>query len=121
GGTYRVNRRLTYTVGDGRVEFTSEGASVRVIPTELKELAQLRGFDEDEALEAIAARFEQREVQPGEHIARDGEPVDGVHLIAHGRVEERASGPYGDEAALDVLTGGDHLGEQAFVETDGIW
>ena len=26
GGTYRVNRRLTYTVGDGRIEF------VRTVP-----------------------------------------------------------------------------------------
>lgn len=32
GGVYRVNRRLTYTVGDGRVEFVQDGADVRVIP-----------------------------------------------------------------------------------------
>ena len=25
GGTYRVNRRLTYTVGDGRIDFAREG------------------------------------------------------------------------------------------------
>ncbi|GDY59288.1 hypothetical protein SVIO_099110 [Streptomyces violaceusniger] len=31
-GTYRVNRRLTYTVGDGRVEFITTGSQVRVIP-----------------------------------------------------------------------------------------
>ncbi|MDQ3773416.1 MAG: Crp/Fnr family transcriptional regulator, partial [Pseudomonadota bacterium] len=32
GGTYRVNRRLSYAVGDGRVTFTTTGAEVRVIP-----------------------------------------------------------------------------------------
>lgn len=32
GGAYRVNRRLTYTVGDGSVEFVQDGAAVRVIP-----------------------------------------------------------------------------------------
>src|SRR5919197_4904844 len=32
GGTYRVNRRLTYVVGDGRVTFTNTATKVRVIP-----------------------------------------------------------------------------------------
>ncbi|MCA1695377.1 MAG: Crp/Fnr family transcriptional regulator, partial [Actinobacteria bacterium] len=32
GGRYRVNRRLTYTTGDGRVTFISTGAEVRVVP-----------------------------------------------------------------------------------------
>ena len=53
GGVYRVNRRLTYTLGDGRVTFTNTGADVRVIPAELCELAPLRGFDDTGALEAL--------------------------------------------------------------------
>ncbi|MET8853081.1 Crp/Fnr family transcriptional regulator, partial [Amycolatopsis sp. NPDC004625] len=32
GGAYRVNRRLSYAVGDGRVTFTTTGTHVRVIP-----------------------------------------------------------------------------------------
>ena len=51
GGTYRVNRRLSYAVGDGRVTFTTTGAEVRVIPQELCELPLLRGFDDDEVLD----------------------------------------------------------------------
>ncbi|HLU30053.1 MAG TPA: family 2B encapsulin nanocompartment shell protein [Glycomyces sp.] len=121
GGAYRVNRRLTYTVGDGRVEFTTEGAEVRVIPSELGEIAQLRGFDAEGALEALAERFEQRELQPGERLAAEGEPIDGLHLIAHGRVEEQASGPYGDQASLDVLIDGDHLGQEVLTERDAVW
>src|SRR5581483_7502748 len=35
GGTYRVNRRLTHTLGDGRVEFVTTGAAVSVVPAEL--------------------------------------------------------------------------------------
>src|SRR6185369_6078695 len=31
GGTYRVNRRLSYRIGDGRVTFTNVGSDVRVI------------------------------------------------------------------------------------------
>lgn len=38
GGTYRVNRRLSYTRGDGRVTFVQTGAQVRVVPAELSEL-----------------------------------------------------------------------------------
>lgn len=38
GGVYRVNRRLSYAVGDGRVTFTTTGAKVHVIPQELCEL-----------------------------------------------------------------------------------
>lgn len=47
GGVYRVNRRLSYTVGDGRVSFTNIGSEVRVIPLELGELPALRGFDDE--------------------------------------------------------------------------
>lgn len=32
GGAYRVNRRLVYEVGDGRVTFVQEGSAVRVVP-----------------------------------------------------------------------------------------
>ena len=35
GGTYRVNQRRSYAVGDGRVTFTNVGADVQVIPQEL--------------------------------------------------------------------------------------
>src|SRR5262245_33733871 len=35
GGVYRVNRRLSYTVGDGRVSFNNIGAKVQIIPQEL--------------------------------------------------------------------------------------
>src|SRR5688572_21542269 len=57
GGTYRVNRRLSYELGDGRVTFTNVGAKVQVIPQELRELPLLRGFDDDVVLAALADRF----------------------------------------------------------------
>src|SRR3954468_17088400 len=61
GGTYRVNRRLSYTLGDGRVSFTTVGSEVKVVPAELCELPTLRHFDDSEVLEALGARFAQRE------------------------------------------------------------
>src|ERR1700710_926477 len=44
GGVYRVNRRLSYAVGDGRVTFTNVGADVLVIPGELCEIPFLRSY-----------------------------------------------------------------------------
>ncbi|NUW32501.1 cyclic nucleotide-binding domain-containing protein [Nonomuraea sp. SMC257] len=116
GGVFRVNRRLTYTLGDGRITFTTTGAEVRVIPAELTELAPLRGFCEMEVLEALAARFIQREYEAGQAIVTEGSAVDQLVLIAHGRVAKSGHGAYGDEQALGVLADGDHLGEQLLTE-----
>ncbi|MEV4292269.1 family 2B encapsulin nanocompartment shell protein [Nonomuraea bangladeshensis] len=117
GGVFRVNRRLTYTLGDGRITFSTTGSEARVIPAELTELPVLRGFDDMEVLEALAARFTQREVEPGEQIVAEGAEGDRLVLIAHGRVDKVARGAYGDDQELGVLADGDHFGEQAL--TDG--
>ncbi|MFH8796563.1 family 2B encapsulin nanocompartment shell protein [Streptomyces sp. NPDC017941] len=121
GGVYRVNRRLSYTVGDGTVDFVQDGADVRVIPRELGELALLRGFDDVEVLTAIADRCVQRDVRAGETLAERGAPAEHLHLIAHGRVNQTTAGPYGDEVALDVLADGDGFGEHALLDEDARW
>ncbi|GAA0451384.1 family 2B encapsulin nanocompartment shell protein [Streptomyces sp. NPDC046215] len=120
-GTYRVNRRLTYTVGDGRVEFISTGTEVRVIPPELGELPLLRGFDDGAALEALADGFVQREYAAGDTLVEAGAPADHVFLIAHGKLNQTGPGKYGDETVLRVLADGDHFGEQVLLEPDGTW
>ncbi|MFJ8825349.1 family 2B encapsulin nanocompartment shell protein [Streptomyces sp. NPDC102467] len=121
GGTYRVNRRLTYTVGDGSVEFVQDGAEVRVIPRELGELALLRGFDDIDVLTAIAERCVQRDFRAGETLVERGAPADRLHLIAHGRVSQISVGEYGDEVALDVLADGDRFGDDALLEEGARW
>ncbi|MFF4528343.1 family 2B encapsulin nanocompartment shell protein [Streptomyces sp. NPDC001407] len=121
GGTYRVNRRLAYAVGDGRVTFVQEGADVRVVPAELGELPLLRGFDEPEVLRSLAGRFEQREYEPGDVLARAGQPADHVVLIAHGKVEKTGTGKYGDEVRLGVLADGGFFGGQVVSDEPGTW
>ncbi|WP_405946118.1 family 2B encapsulin nanocompartment shell protein [Streptomyces prunicolor] len=121
GGTYRVNRRLSYTRGDGRVTFVQTGAQVRVVPAELSELPLLRGFTDSDALGALAERFEQREFAPGQLIVEAGRPADQVFLIAHGKVEQLGEGPYGDEAVTGLLADGDTFGGQALADPDGSW
>jgi hypothetical protein len=65
GGTYRVNRRFTYLVGDGRVSFTTTAGEIQVVPGELGELGLLRGYEDQEVLAALAGRFTRLEVAAG--------------------------------------------------------
>lgn len=121
GGTYRVNRRLRYTVGDGRVSFTNTGTDVRVIPQSLCELPLLRGFDDVEVLNALADRFVPQEFAAGDVIVQAGQPADQVLLIAHGKVNKMTPGKYEEEALRDVLADGDYFGGQALVESQDSW
>ncbi|TDV52156.1 Cyclic nucleotide-binding domain-containing protein [Actinophytocola oryzae] len=121
GGTYRVNRRLTYSVGDGRVTFTGTGSGIRVIPAELGELPLLRGYVDDEVLDALAAGFEQREFSAGDTIVEFGHQSNEAFLIAHGKVQKIGPGPYGDESVLDTLANGDHFGDETLIDPQSMW
>jgi len=120
GGTYRVNRRLSYAVGDGRVTFEKTGAVVRVVPAELAELPPLRGYADAEVLPELARRFAQREFEPGEVLAEFGHRADRVVLIAHGKVAKSGPGAYEGEAALGVLKDGDHFGAEVLRSADAL-
>ncbi|GLW44548.1 nucleotide-binding protein [Streptomyces sp. NBRC 14336] len=121
GGTYRVNRRLSYAVGDGRVTFVKTGDQVEVIPAELGELPPLRDFEDLDVLTELARRCRQRELAAGEVLASFGSPADEVYLLAHGRVEKIGTGPYGDDESLGVLADGAYLGDHALLGEDAIW
>jgi CRP-like cAMP-binding protein len=121
GGTYRVNRRMSYAVGDGRVTFTSTGGEVRVIPAELGELPLLRGYDDDDVLAALANGFEQREFEAGDVIVEFGHESNEAFLIAHGKVTRIGPGRYGDETVLDTLANGDHFGDETLVDPQSMW
>ena len=107
GGSYRVNRRLTYELGDGRVSFVTTGAEIRVIPTELRELPMLRTLEDEAALAAVASRFVPREVAPGDVVVTRGDPADQIVLVAHGKLERLGAGKYGTDSVLDLLVDGD--------------
>jgi CRP-like cAMP-binding protein len=121
GGAYRVNRRLSYTVGDGRVTFSNVGADVKVIPAELGELPLLRGFDDEAALGALADRFVQREFASGDVLVEAGTPADQVFLIAHGKVAKLGTSEYGAQIELGVLVDGDYFGDQVLAGTSSAW
>lgn len=122
GGVYRVNRRLSYVVGDGRLSFLNTGTKVEVIPQELCKLPLLRGFDEQGlVLHSLAARFTQRECKAGELIVEAGTPAEHVYLIVHGKASKLGSTKYGDPVTIETLADGDHFGDQAVVESSDTW
>jgi CRP-like cAMP-binding protein len=121
GGTYRVNRRTSYAVGDGVVTFTSTGSAVAVIPEELRELPLLREVTDLDLLTEIAGRFVQQEFAPGETLVEAGQAAEQVFLIAHGKVNKVGLGKYADPVVLDVLADGDYFGDRTLVEDDDVW
>jgi hypothetical protein len=121
GGVYRLNRRLTYAVGDGRLGFVATGARVQIVPATLGELPLLRGYADAEVLGNLAPRFEQREVAAGELIVERGQPAEHVVVIVHGKAQKIGQGKFGDNTVLENLADGDHFGDQAVVESDDVW
>jgi CRP-like cAMP-binding protein len=121
GGTYRVNRRLSYAIGDGRLSFVSEGREIRVVPAELRELPLLRDFTDEQALGALASRFEQREFGPGDVIVRAGQPREELFLLAHGKANKLAPGRFGDDQVMNVLSDGDHFGSELLAGGQDQW
>jgi CRP-like cAMP-binding protein len=122
GGTYRVNRRLTYSTGRGRLSFAQTGSDVRIVPPTLAELPLLRGLEDQQLLTELAGRFEQREFEQGEVIAERGTPVDHVLVVAHGKIRKLGDGKFGDhEAVLGTLANGDHFGDEALTGDASAW
>jgi CRP-like cAMP-binding protein len=122
GGTYRVNRRLSFVVGDGKLTFTNVGDRVSVVPEELGELPALSGFENPEVLGELARRCEQREYAAGEVIAQSGAEADYAVLIAHGKVARHTSGKYGNEVRLKLLGDGDYFGDNVLTDEEpGPW
>ena len=121
GGTYRVNRRMSYSVGDGRLEFSNIGARAMVIPQELTELPLLRGFADETVLGILAGRFEQMEYKPGQMIVQRGAPAEHVFLLVHGKANRLGVGQYGADTVLETIADGAHFGDQSVVEHDDVW
>ncbi len=115
GGTYRVNRRLSYVLGDGLLTFTSTGASVRVIPAELAELPWLHGVEDADLLNTLADRFVQQDFEPGEVIVQAEQPADRIVLLAYGKANKLGIGKYGDQTVLEVLADGEHFGDPSLL------
>ncbi|MBT2479170.1 family 2B encapsulin nanocompartment shell protein [Streptomyces sp. ISL-94] len=121
GGTYRVNRRLSYSVGNGIVEFIKTGTQVQVIPAELGELPLLRDYKDLDVLAELARRCRQIDFEPGQELTSFGNASDQVFLLAHGRIDQIGPGPYGEDAVLRTVADGAFFGEDSLVDEEAIW
>jgi Phage capsid-like protein/Cyclic nucleotide-binding domain len=119
GGTYRVNRRLSYAVGGGRVAFSQTADEVAVVPPTLREIPLFAGLADDAAIAALAERFTRRDAAAGEVIAERGQPADRMYVVAHGRVNRVGAGEYGEDAVLGAVGDGGHFGAEALAEGEG--
>jgi CRP-like cAMP-binding protein len=122
GGTYRVNRRLHLRPGSGRVRFEHNGADdIKVVPATLTELPVLRGYDDPAALSELAGGYRVRQVRAGKVLCRAGQPVAETYLVVHGRLTRYTTGPYGEEAVLGVVSGGEPIGQEAIGRPQPRW
>jgi CRP-like cAMP-binding protein len=121
GGTYRVNRRLTYAVGGGRVTVARTDGEARVVPPSLREIPLLAGVRDDAVLEALAERFVREEVEPGATIVQEGGAADRFFVVAHGRVDRIGSGEFDEATRLGVVADGGYFGGEALTEETGTW
>jgi CRP-like cAMP-binding protein len=106
GGAYRVNRRLSYEGGTGKVMFAGPSGDVVLVPPSLTEIGFLAGLADPELLAALAGRFTRTDYHAGEIVAADGRLV----VIAHGKVTRSRTGKYGHTAATGMLADGDYFG-----------
>ena len=107
---YRVNRRLAYQVGGGRVAVAQTADQATVVPPSLREVPLFAGLTDDAVLGAVAAAFSQQTVPGGTVIAGRGQPVDEFYVIAHGKVTRAGDGAFGQDAALGLVADGGYLG-----------
>ncbi|MBO2450165.1 cyclic nucleotide-binding domain-containing protein [Actinomadura barringtoniae] len=121
GGTYRVNRRLTYAVGGGRVTVAREGGEARVVPPSLREIPLFAGVTDDAVLAALSEGFEQEEVEAGASITDEGGRADRFFIVAHGRVDRIGTGEYGEGTRLGVEADGGYFGGEALTEEAPGW
>jgi hypothetical protein len=117
-GTYRVNRRLTYEPGTGRVTFSVAGDAIHVVPPTLAEIPALATVD-PALLDSIAAGFTRHTYETGDTIGAVGNPAQLV-LVAHGKVTTAVPGKYGASVTLGNLADGDHVGAETLYQ-DATW
>lgn len=121
GGTYRVNRRLSYAVGGRHISFVGTAGGVRIVPPSLREVPQLAGFDDDGVLDDVAARFVLREVDAGSTIVDEGQAADQFVVVVHGKVNRVGPGRYDGRTLLTVKADGEFFGEEALGVPEGTW
>ncbi|MFG2503857.1 family 2B encapsulin nanocompartment shell protein [Streptomyces sp. NPDC048441] len=104
-GTYRVNRRRTFVLGDDRITTYDDNGSHRIVPGDLREVSYLRDAD-DALLTELAGAFTEVTFEAGQVLAQEGDSADRLWVVVRGRAEKRVTGRYGEDALLEVIGDG---------------
>lgn len=115
-GTYRVNRRRTFVLGDDRITTYEESGSQHVVPGDLREVPYLSDAD-DTLLAELAGAFTEVTFEAGQVLAQEGDPADRLWVIVQGRAEKRVTGRYGEDALLEVIGDGQFFDLGAWTRT----
>lgn len=121
GGTFRVNRRVSYAVGDGRVEVLQTADRVSIIPDELGEFPALRGYDDPDVLSALAGRFAQQQIEAGAVVAQAGTPISSVLVVVHGRLVRSGTNAYGEQKKTGIIADGGFFGSSGLTNPQAVW
>ena len=68
------------------------------------------GLD-DEAWAALSGRLTSSDLPRGEHLFREGDPGDALHVLVDGKIKISRASPDGRENVIAILGPGDLLGE----------
>ncbi|MEV0113655.1 family 2B encapsulin nanocompartment shell protein [Streptomyces sp. NPDC050844] len=118
-GTYRVNRRRTFVLGDDRITTYEEGDSHRVVAGDLREVPYLREAD-DALLAELAGAFTEVTFEAGQVLAQEGDPADRLWVVVRGRAEKRVTGRYGEDALLEVIGDGQFFDLGAWTRSEAM-
>ncbi|MCX4671932.1 family 2B encapsulin nanocompartment shell protein [Streptomyces sp. NBC_01381] len=118
-GTYRVNRRRTFVLGDDRITTYEEGDSHRVVAGDLREVPYLREAD-DALLAELAGAFTEVTFEAGQVLTQEGDPADRLWVVVRGRAEKRVTGRYGEDALLEVIGDGQFFDLGAWTRTEAM-
>ncbi|HVF06109.1 MAG TPA: Crp/Fnr family transcriptional regulator [Frankiaceae bacterium] len=73
------------------------------------------GLDDD-AWRTLSGRLRTRALQRGDHVFREGEPGDALHVVADGKIKISRTAADGRENVIAILGPGDLLGELAIFD-----
>lgn len=113
-GTYRVNRRKTVAREGRKIPITVQNGVASVSGSQLKQLPLFQECD-DGFLDALASKFESRNITMGSMVMSKGDPADGFYILAEGKVSVWDVGEHGSKVRLALLSDGDHIGEMALL------
>src|SRR5258708_7065813 len=101
GGVYRVNRRRRFVSGPGRVRFENGDGAAYVEPAELQAISLFQ-FADTALLEEVAGLLVSEQSSADQILVREGEGMDKLYIIIHGKVELSTAGTHGSKQQLGL-------------------